>query len=271
MIERWDTGHSDHVDYRDRDGRLIGHTHATPSFHTVTAYDVLGRSREFVFERQARDWIERQYKTLGPSLADEVDDQPRLRGSGRLVATASSPDLVARRDVLEDVVGRMPPDVSDELGRVQEALQAARVRVAATGRPEVRRRLTDGIERLCERESRLVEQVADRAGWLARHAPALREYKAIGQELHRRADRRLSRLQVTDQAHPVLGEAPSPDADRSVRKAWWRAAREYVAVEQRHGGVDPSDREATRRLRELADQLHQARQPARQLGPTIER
>lgn len=86
-----------------------------------------------------------------------------------------------------------------------------------------------------------------------------------------RHHRRLTSLPLDDQAVRPLGPPPDRDVDPQEVHAWRHAAQEYIAIEQRHGTVDPADRQATRQLHQDLEQLQQTRYPQHDPGPTIGR
>lgn len=234
-MEREDTGHPGHVNYRDAHGNLIGFTYHTPSVHRVTAYDVFGRSRDFTFEHEARDWIAYQFNTLGPE-AIPPEDERRMGVTGRLIATVDSQELVTRRDHLQaTVVDEMPPDVSRARRQAHEALEVARRRVAG---PDASIGAMDHLGRLVDAYAQLDKVKHDRERWLDEHRPQLRELAAINEELRRRLEYRVDQLRISGEVEHLLGPAPGPEEPRSVRAAWRRAAETYAALERRHGAVD---------------------------------
>lgn len=268
MITAHTTSDPDRTEFRhDADGFVVGITRASSAPGLVEATDVLGRRAELPAE-MAEFWIRQQYETVGTV---EMMDSARVRigTSGELVGSLSSPELVARREKLRELVATMPADVSDRLDRavrvlaeVPEGLDTAEPPPAA-----VRHR----VEHLQRIRDRLRATLEARHRWIDEHSVELRELEAVKGQLLLRRMKRLDELGRGEVGRRVLGDPPGPGTASALEAAWNRAAEEYVSVEQRHGTVDLNDRQATRRLRYFTEQLQRSRQPQRDLGPTIHR
>lgn len=205
--------------------------------------------------------------------ADRLVDQlqvsavePLAADSGRPVASERSPDLVARRDELADQLQAIPPDVSNELAEAEQLLEDARRRAR---QPDAPKGVVDRAERLEDRYRQLADQAEARARWIDEHGAVIAEYRDVSGELAARADRRLVSLPFDNHARQVLGPPPGRAADRSQVQAWRNAAREYVAVEQRHGTVDLSDQQATRKFRRLTGELERTRKQPQATKPAV--
>lgn len=230
----------------------VGLSRAAQEAHVYVAADQMAdHIAPGVYLEDRQDPIER--------LVGQIDHSavaPLAADSGRPIHSEATAALVARRDQLARQLRTIPADVSDRVAQADQALAAAR---DAANQPGAPLHATQRLQQLEEQHAQLMGQVEDRRQWLEEHGPKVAEYQEVAGELAARRQRRLVGLPLDEDAINVLGQPPGPDADTRTIEAWRDAAAEYVRIEQRHGTVDLTDRDATRQLHTHLEQLGEVR------------